>query len=111
MLESGQGTYLFVREAEGVPQLSDLDGLEDPAVLQLALTRQAKPYLLQRVLALEQQLALLVVGLHAADVLALRRLQDGDEVVQLLVELGAHGGLQRAAGLRREEGGDEVRRR
>lgn len=46
-MESGQGAYLLVREAEGVPQLSDLYGLEDPAILQLALTQRAKPYLLQ----------------------------------------------------------------
>lgn len=85
---------LTVGETERIPELSDLDSLEDAAVFELDVMEKGKHDLLERVLSFEQQLALFIVGFDAADVLALRGFEDGHEVVELLLELGAHGGFE-----------------
>ena len=71
------------------------------------MRRRGRRDLLERVLAFEEELALLVVGLDAADVFALGGLEDGDEVVELLLELGADGGFECGGGEWREERGQE----
>ena len=98
---------LTMRQAEGIAELPDLDRLEDAAVSELGVRRRGRRDLLERVLAFEEELALLVVGLDAADVFALGGLEDGDEVVELLLELGADGGFERGGGEWREERGQE----
>ena len=98
---------LAMRQAEGIAELPDLDRLEDAAVSELGVRRRGRRDLLERVLAFEEELALLVVGLDAADVFALGGLEDGDEVVELLLELGADGGFECGGGEWREERGQE----
>ena len=98
---------LAVGETEWVAELPDFDCLEDAAVFELWMTCGEQWYLLERVLTLEQQLALLVVGFDAADVLALGGLEDGHQVVELLLELGADGGFEGGGRERREERGQE----
>ena len=62
-------------------------------------------------LVLKQQLALLVVGLNAANVLPLRALENGDEVAELLLELGTHRLFHLLRRHGRGERGNEGRRR
>lgn len=70
-----------------------------------------KYHLLKRMLSFEQKLALLIVGFDAANVLALRGFEDGHEVVELFLELGADGGFECSGVEWREEGSQEGRRR
>lgn len=72
---------LLVAVAEGIALLPNLDRLENAAVAKL----------FQGMNAVEKARSLLVVGLNAADVFSLRGFQNGEQVVQLLLELAADG--------------------